>query len=95
MILGKVVGTVVSSTTRIDVRGAVFLLIEKCNQSGEVRNDYVVALDMVGAGKDEMVMVSEGSTARETPLTVGRPLDAIVVGIVDSIDENEQLVYRK
>lgn len=95
MILGKVVGTVVSSTTRIDVRGAVFLLIERCNQSGEVRNDYVVALDMVGAGKDEMVMVSEGSTARETPLTVGRPLDAIVVGIVDSIDENEQLVYRK
>jgi microcompartment protein CcmK/EutM len=95
MILGKVVGTVVSSTTRIDVRGAAFLLIEKCSQSGEVRNEYVVALDMVGAGKGEMVMVSEGSTARETPLTVGRPLDAIVVGIVDSIDENEQLVYQK
>jgi microcompartment protein CcmK/EutM len=95
MILGKVVGTVVSSTSRTGITGAVFLLIEKCSQSGEVRNDYVVALDMVGAGKGEMVMVSEGSTARETPLTVGRPLDAIVVGIVDSIDENEQLVYQK
>ena len=95
MILGKVVGTVVSSTSRTGITGAVFLLIEKCSQSGEVRNDYVVALDMVGAGKGEMVMVSEGSTARETPLTVGRPLDAIVVGIVDSIDENELLVYQK
>ena len=95
MILGKVVGTVVSSTSQIGMTGAVFLLIEKCTQSGEARNEYVVALDMVGAGKGEMVMVSEGSTARETPLTVGRPLDAIVVGIVDTIDENEQLVYQK
>ncbi|MHC1778165.1 MAG: EutN/CcmL family microcompartment protein [Lentimicrobium sp.] len=95
MILGKVVGTVVSSTSRTGITGAVFLLIEKCSQSGEVRNDYVVALDLAGAGKGEMVMVSEGSTARETPLTVGKPFDAIVVGIVDSIDENEQLVYQK
>lgn len=95
MILGKVVGTVISSTTRVGIPGAVFLLIEKCNQSGGLKNDFVVALDLVGAGKDEMVMVSEGSTARETPLTVGRPLDAIVVGIVDNIDENGQLVYQK
>ncbi|KAF0199751.1 MAG: ethanolamine utilization protein EutN/carboxysome structural protein Ccml [Bacteroidetes bacterium] len=95
MILGKVVGTVVSSATRIDFPGAGFLLIEKCSQSGELKNDYVVALDLVGAGKGEMVMVSEGSTARETPATVGKPLDAIVVGIVDLIDENEKVVYQK
>jgi carbon dioxide concentrating mechanism protein CcmL len=95
MILGKVVGTVVSSTSRIGIRGAGFLLIEKCNQAGEVKNDYVVALDLVGAAKGETVMVSEGSTARETPLTAGKPLDAIVVGIVDTIDENERLVYQK
>ncbi len=95
MILGKVVGTVVSNTNLIGIRGAGFLLIEKCSQAGEGKNDFVVALDLVGAGKDEMVVVSEGSTARETPLTVGKPLDAIVVGIVDAIDENNKVVYQK
>nr|NQU89552.1 EutN/CcmL family microcompartment protein [Bacteroidota bacterium] len=95
MILGKVVGTVVSSASTIGIEGASFLLIEKCNQAGMLKNDYVVALDMVGAGKDEMVMVSEGSTARETPLTVSKPVDAMVVGIVDLIDENDNIIYRK
>ena len=42
-----------------------------------------------------MVMVSEGSTARETPLTVDKPLDALVVGIVDIIDENDTVIFRK
>lgn len=95
MILGKVVGTVVSSSTRIDIPGAGYLLIEKCSQSGEQKNDFLVALDLVGAAKGEMVMISEGSTARETPATAGKPLDAIVVGIVDLIDENEKVVYQK
>jgi len=95
MILGKVAGTVVSSTTRIGIAGASFLLIEKCSQAGVLKNDFVVALDLVGAGRDEMVMVSEGSTARETPLTAGKPFDALIVGIVDLIDENETVIYRK
>lgn len=95
MILGKVVGTVVSNTERVGIPGAAFLLIEKCSQNGSPGNDYVVALDLVGAGTDEMVMVSEGSTARETPLTAGRPLDALVVGIIDQIDENTKIVYQK
>ncbi len=95
MNLGKVVGTVVSSSASIGIEGVSFLLIEKCNQAGELKNDFVVALDMVGAGRDEMVMVSEGSTARETPLTTGKPIDAMVVGIVDLIDENDNVIYRK
>lgn len=95
MILGKVVGTVVSSSSSIGIEGTTFLLIEKCTQAGVLKNDYIVALDLVGAGRDEMVMVSEGSTARETPLTVGKPLDALVVGIIDIIDENEIVIYRK
>jgi microcompartment protein CcmK/EutM len=95
MKLGKVVGTVVSSSTSIDIEGASFLLIERCNQAGVLKNDFVVALDRVGAGRDEMVMVSEGSTARETSLTVGKPIDAMVVGIVDLIDENDNVIYRK
>jgi len=95
MILGKVVGTVVSSSTSIGIDGARFLLIDKCSQAGVKKGDYVVALDLVGAGNDEMVLVAEGSPCRETPATVNKPLDALVVGIVDVIDENDKIVYRK
>lgn len=95
MTLGKVVGTVVSSSNTTGMAGTTFLLIEKCSQAGESKNNFVVALDLVGAGNDEMVMISEGSTARETPSTVGKPLDALVVGIVDVIDENDIVIYRK
>lgn len=95
MILGKVVGTVVSSTRKDGISGARYLLVEKCNQQGTKKGDYLVALDLVGAGNDELVMVSEGSSARETETTINKPLDAIIVGIIDSIEENEMVVYKK
>jgi ethanolamine utilization protein EutN len=82
MILGKVVGTVVSSIKNDSLSGARYLLVEKCNQQGVKKGDYVVALDLVGAGNDELVMVSEGSSA-------------VIIGIIDSIEENETVVYKK
>lgn len=95
MILGKVKGTVVSSTNNLGIRGSRLLLIEKCDQTGQLKNDFVVALDFIGAGPNEMVMVAEGSPCRETPETISRPVDALVTGIIDLIDENERIIYRK
>jgi carbon dioxide concentrating mechanism protein CcmL len=95
MILGKVVGTVVSSTIKDGMKGSRYLLIDKTDQHGTKKGDYLVALDSIGVAYDELVMVTEGSPSRETPLTVGKPLDALVVGIVDLIDENDTVVYRK
>lgn len=95
MLLGKVVGTVVSSSTNIGIDGARFLLIDKCNQSGEKKGDYLVALDLIGAGNDELVMISESTSARETFTTASKPIDAIIIGIIDLIDENEKIIYKK
>ena len=95
MVLGKVVGTVVSSTRNDSMEGARYLLVDKTNSAGEKRGDFIVALDLLGVGNDELVMVTEGSPARETPFTVNKPLDALIVGIVDMVDENEKIVYRK
>jgi len=95
MILGKVVGTVVSSTINDGMKGSRYLLIDKTDQHGTKKGDYIVALDIIGVAYDELVMVTEGSPSRETPLTVSKPLDALVVGIVDLIDENDTVVYRK
>ena len=95
MILGKVVGTVISTQKNIDIKGAKFLLIEKCNHKGEKKGDFLVALDIIGAGKDELVMISESTSARETPVTKNKPIDAVIVGIIDVIDDNEKVIYRK
>lgn len=95
MILGKVVGTIVSSTINDGMTGSRYLLIEKADQFGKKKGDFLVALDIVGAGYDELVMVTEGSPSRETLLTTNKPLDALIVGIVDLIDENDTVVYRK
>ena len=95
MILGKVVGTVVSTSKNDGIKGTRYLLIDKTNQYGEKKGDYIVALDLIGAGNDELVMISESTSARETQTTFNKPIDAIIVGIIDLIDENEKVVYQK
>ncbi len=95
MVLGKIAGTITSSVNSIDIQGGRYLLVNKCNQQGQLKNDFLVALDLVSAGNDEMVMVSQSTAARETPTTRNKAIDAVIVGIVDTIDENEKVVYKK
>jgi carbon dioxide concentrating mechanism protein CcmL len=95
MVIGKIAGTVVSTHKNVHIDGAKFLLVELCNQRGEPKGSFIVALDLVGAGYDELVMVSQSTPARETPVTANKPIDAIIVGIIDLIDEFDKEVYKK
>jgi len=95
MLLGKIVGTVVSSSNSIDIAGAKYLLVDKCNQGGKSKGDYLVALDLVGANRGEVVFIAESTSARETPETTSKAVDAIVVGIIDLIDESGTVTYQK
>ncbi len=95
MILGKVVGTITSSSNAIEISGGRYLLVNKCDQKGKLKNDFLVALDLVSAGNDEMVMISESTSARETPTTKNKAVDAIIVGIIDMIDESDKVIYKK
>lgn len=84
-----------SSTLNDSIQGSRYLLIDKTDQYGERKGDYLVALDIIGVAYDELVMVTEGSPSRETPTTISKPIDALIVGIVDMIDENDTVVYNK
>jgi microcompartment protein CcmK/EutM len=95
MILGKVVGTVVSEKRADQIEAAKYLLIDQCDQQGRGKNDFLVALDLIGAGYEEIVLLSQGSAARQTTITDNRPMDAIIIGIVDLIDEQGNVVYKK
>ncbi len=77
------------------IEAARYLLIDQCDQQGTLTQNFLVALDMIGAGPGEMVLVSQGSAARQTDMTYDRPMDAVVVGIIDLIDEQGNVVYDK
>ena len=95
MIFGKTVGTVVSTARSDEIDGAKFLLVRQCSYKGELKNNYLVALDAVQAGPGEMVLVAQGSSCRQTENTYQKPVDALIIGIVDSIEERGNIVCRK
>ncbi len=95
MIFGKIVGTVVSTQIDDGIKGKKCLLVQTCNHKGEVNNNYLVAVDLVGAGVEEVVIISQGSSARQTEITHQKPVDCVIVGIVDMVEEHDKIVFKK
>jgi len=96
MILARVVGTVVASHKEPKMEGMKMLLLDKIDPvtlSG--KNDFVVAVDAVGAGIGELVFYASGSSARFTRQTEGLPADSAVVAIVDAIEVDGAFTFRK
>lgn len=95
MQIARVCGTVVSTQKEPSLTGVKFLLLQFIDEQGNLLPKYEVAADSVGAGLDEWVLVSRGSAARQIPGGESRPLDALVVGIIDTVSVENQLLYRK
>lgn len=96
MTLGRVAGTVVSTNKEPRIEGIKFLLVEKVGYSDmKGTGDYLVAMDAVGAGTGEMVLVVSGSSSRLTDTTKDRPSDATITAIVDDVELDGETVYRK
>jgi len=94
MTLARVRGTVVATKRADAIDGAKWLLVEECNQRGEGRGEYLVGLDMVGAERGHLVLLTQGSSCRWTRRTDDRPMDTLVVAIVDSIHGGGASLYR-
>jgi len=95
VIFAQVAGTVVATRRADEIRGAKYLLVEECSCRGELRGRYHVALDVVAAGAGEMVMIAQGSSCRQTEVSDRKPVDALICGIVDLVDEQGRVVFRK
>lgn len=95
MLLARVAGTVVASRKEPRLEGTKFLLLEQIGVDNKPSGGYVVAADAVGAGLDEIVMYASGSSARQTEYTDARPVDAVVMAIVDSWEVGGKDVWQK
>ena len=93
MNLARVRGTVVATKRSDRVDGANWLLVEECDQKGSGHGEYLVALDMVGADRGQLVLLTQGSSCRWTSRTDDRPMDTLVVAIVDQIDQAGTVVF--
>ena len=86
MFLGKVIGTVWSTKKDENLVGAKFLIVRKVDLDLNEKSDFVVAVDSVGAGEGEVVLVATGSSSRQTQFTQDKPIDAVIMAIVDKLD---------
>lgn len=83
MIIGRVYGSVVSTHKLEPLVGSKFMLIQ-CIERGQLADKYLVAVDAVGAGIGEDVIVTTGSAARKAMNNENMPIDAAIVGILDT-----------
>ena len=88
MYLGKVVGTVVSTTKNEALVGFKLLVIKKLDEHLVVTDTSEVVVDSVGAGVGEIVLVSKGSSARYLLERETAPIESAVVAIVDTVEVN-------
>jgi microcompartment protein CcmK/EutM len=95
MLLGRVVGSLVASRKEPLMEGFKFLVLRQVGVDGKESGGYVVAVDAVGAGPDEVVLYATGSAARQTVATRDRPCDAVIMAIVDTWEVEGKEVYRK
>ncbi len=96
MIMARVVGTVVATQKDEKLRSSKLLVVETIDAlTLEGKKTYTVAVDAVGAGVGEIVLCASGSSARMTPATENRPVDTVIMAIVDSYDIDGEIMYRK
>lgn len=86
MKLARVTGTVVATRKDPSLESLKLLICENLAPNLNKEGGYVVAVDSVGAGLGEVVLYASGSSARLTSVTKDRPVDAVIMAIVDSYD---------
>lgn len=96
MQIARVVGNVVSTNKTEKLHGLKLLIVVPIDLATFAeKGQPVVAIDTVGAGNGEVVMLCGGSSSRQTPLTENKPSDMAIVAIIDSIELRGNVIFRK
>lgn len=95
MLIARVVGSAVSTAKDPRMTGLKLLVLREATPSDELTGEAFVAADTVGSGVGELVLVARGSAARQTEHTEGCPIDAAIVGVLDSLESEGTVTFRK
>ncbi len=101
MFIAKVTGSLVATQKVDSMTGHKMLVVEPYRLDPQDRKSLagtgrtLVAVDTVGAGEDEFVLITQGSSARLTPETKTLPIDTVIIGIIDSVHVGQTCAYQK
>ena len=95
MIFARVTGNVVCTLKDEKLVGSKLLLVQPVDLSGAAKGNPIVAVDSVGAGEGELVLLVQGSSARQTSRTSNTPVDAVIFAIVDTVEQGGKNVFNK
>ncbi len=101
MFVAQVTGSVVSTQKVASMTGHKLLVVEPYRLEAKKRRSLVttgrtfIAVDMLGAGEGDFVLITQGSSARLTPETKELPIDAVIIGIVDQVQIEKHSVYSR
>lgn len=95
MRIARVIGTTISTIKDEKVRGSKLLILRETDETGEIIGKSYVAVDLVDAGVDDLVLSGHGSSARQTYQTKDCPVDAVVMAVIDHLEVDGEVVFRK
>lgn len=95
MQIALVIGSTIATIKDESIRGRKLLIVRKADTAGKMNGEPFVAVDTVSAGTGDLVLITDGSSARFTAQTNNTPVDAVIVGVIDSLELGGEVTYRK
>jgi microcompartment protein CcmK/EutM len=95
MNLVKIVGSIVATHKDPKLEGSKLLIGREIRLDGTMTDTYYVAIDTVGVGEGEVVIVVRGSSARLTELSNNKPVDSAIIAVVDEIEIGGEIIWQK
>jgi len=95
MLIARVIGTAISTMKDEKLEGRKLLLLQQTDEFGQPSGKPFVAVDSVDAGAGDLVLTASGSSARQTTITKDRPVDTVVMAVIDSLEVAGKVTFRK
>lgn len=101
MFVAKVTGSVVATQKVDEIVGSKLMVVEPYRLEAKERKSLsttgrtFIAVDTIGAGEGDFVLIVQGSSSRLTPQTKGMPIDALIIGIVDTVHVEDNCVFDR
>jgi microcompartment protein CcmK/EutM len=95
MQIARVVGNVVSTIKDESLTGRKILVLRQTDEFGQSVGKPFAAIDTVDAGVGDLVLTASGSSARQTTITKDRPVDTVIMAVIDSLEVDGKLSYQK
>lgn len=95
MLLGRVIGTVWATRKDEKLEGVKFLVVREVDLDYKPLPRFIIAVDTVQAGVGEVVLLCQGSSARQTKTTEKRPVDAVVMAVVENLSVKDPAELEK